>query len=148
MLTRKDLELCAAFAREAEDVRERIQRLRSLAESATSVMRDMPGGSALADKTGDGASSLADLERDAERRIEAYLGHVGAVEAEIEKLGDPQHRMLLRMRYVDGLTWDEVAEHVRYSRSQSIRLHDDAMIALGIECDAKDGTEWNGRPVI
>ena len=132
-ITRKDLDICASLVREAQDIKERMQRLRSLAESTTAPFRDMPGGAVLSDKTGNGAIALADLEADARRRIQSYFEHAGEVDKAIGELADPNQRIILRLRYVDGLTWREVSEKANYEERQCRRIHGDALSALGVE---------------
>ena len=57
-----------------------------------------------------------------------------AIEDAIEAL-DPTARMLMRYRYLDGLTWEEVCVQMSYSWAQTHRIHGAALRKL------KDGIE-------
>ena len=56
-----------------------------------------------------------------------------AVEKAIEGL-EPQERTLLRLRYLDGLTWEEICVKESYSWAQVHRYHAEALKKLkGVE---------------
>lgn len=55
-----------------------------------------------------------------------------AVETAIEAL-DPTSRMLLRHRYIDGLTWEEVCVQLSYSWRQIHNIHGRALEKLKTE---------------
>ena len=52
-----------------------------------------------------------------------------AIEQAIETL-DGVKRQLLRYRYIDGLTWEEVCIRMNYSWRQTHRLHGEALLEL------------------
>lgn len=45
------------------------------------------------------------------------------IENSIEVVEDPTQRTLLRLRYIDGLTWEEVAEKIGFSYQWTCTLH-------------------------
>ncbi len=53
---------------------------------------------------------------------------------EIEKLlgevRNSNYRLLLELRYLHGLTWEQIAERMRYSRRHIIRLHGSALLQM------------------
>lgn len=49
----------------------------------------------------------------------------------IGKLEDWRHREILTYRYINGYTWEQVADAVYITRRHATRLHGDALIALG-----------------
>ena len=49
------------------------------------------------------------------------------IEDGIEKLEDPLHRVLMRMRYVEGRSWEFIAVEMSYGWAQVHRLHSIAL---------------------
>lgn len=58
------------------------------------------------------------------------------IEAEIESVKEPKLRTLLRMRYICGKTFEQIAVDMNYSWRQTVRLHGAALLAVKdvIEC--------------
>ena len=123
-------------AAEREELRlsEELERWRSRAESATARYGADTGGG------GDGRS----LEHAAEHitHLAAQLEHqrIGLVRlrreigAAIDAVPDARHRELLRLRYIDGRTWEQVAQRMGYEDMRWIyRLHGYALSALSID---------------
>jgi len=49
------------------------------------------------------------------------------IEDAIEELDDPIHRLLMRMRYVEGHTWELIAVELSYSWQHVHKIHADAL---------------------
>ncbi len=71
----------------------------------------------------------ADMEALYSWKRAALLGEQEAIELSIEPLPIPD-RQILRARYIEGLTWEEVCVIVGYSWQQTHRLHARALLAL------------------
>ena len=70
---------------------------------------------------------------DLQERYRAKIEELAARQLEVEKAIDallPPHRMLLRYRYIDGLTWEQVSDRIHYSWRQTHRLHREALQML------------------
>lgn len=83
--------------------------------------------------TGSGMEALADKHMELQQRYEAKLVELATEQLEIERAIetlDPTARMLLRYRYIDGLTWEEVCVRLCYSWRQTHRLHSQALEKL------------------
>lgn len=52
------------------------------------------------------------------------------IEDMIDSLGDFDQKTVLRLRYIDGLTWDEVAIHANWSQRTVRRIHGRALEEL------------------
>jgi DNA-directed RNA polymerase specialized sigma24 family protein len=52
------------------------------------------------------------------------------IETAIESLTDPTERNLMRLRYIDGLTWEMVCVEIGYEWSQTHRKHASALERL------------------
>jgi DNA-directed RNA polymerase specialized sigma24 family protein len=113
-LTEEDLRLCAALGREAENLRESLQRLRAMAEDMRPHADGMPRGGGPGDPVGQAVADLDALRARWQKTIAAYTRHVRLVEAAIQALPDPDVRSVLRLRFLDGLTWDQIAERTHF----------------------------------
>ena len=131
-LTYEDLRNCARLAKALEDSTERIQRLRSMLERTTTRARETPGAGAFADRMAESIARLDEWETECIYRSDAYLEHAFLVDQEIERLEDDRHRRVLRLRYLDGLLWEEIAEKMHYSIQWCKHLHDTALEKLGV----------------
>lgn len=47
--------------------------------------------------------------------------------SQINRLRSPLHIQILKMRYLDFLGWEEIAEQTKYSTRQVYRLHENAL---------------------
>ncbi|WMJ84550.1 hypothetical protein ACS3UN_06630 [Oscillospiraceae bacterium LTW-04] len=56
-----------------------------------------------------------------------------SIQAAIDTVEDGWLRNLLEYRYIDSLSWDDVAEMMNYDRRWTITLHGAALIAMGIK---------------
>ena len=70
---------------------------------------------------------IVDLNRELNRQIERYLKLRQKIANSIDTVGDPILRLLLEYRYLNGDTWEKVAERMNYSRMQVGRLHERAL---------------------
>lgn len=135
-LTYEDLRICHSLVREARDLQERIDRLRSLAEWCASQASPGGGrgGNLPGDRVANMTANLIDMEAEGQRRIEAYMSHAQAVDAAIsEGVTDSMQRTILRLRYLDGLSWEEVSEKTHYHVRWCKELHSRGLKNLGIE---------------
>lgn len=90
------------------------------AEKVKSSPRDpMPAYIAEAEEIDELIRSLKDMLRDAENEILSAITVLDTTEA-----------MIIRLRYVDGLSWEKVAREVNYSRAHTFRLYRDIIVKL------------------
>ena len=50
----------------------------------------------------------------------------------IDSLSDPKLRELLRLRHIEGMTWEAISEYMNYSYMQINRLHNKALTELNM----------------
>lgn len=55
------------------------------------------------------------------------------IEAAIDALPDGRQRLLLRLRYIDGRTWEQIAVRMALDYRWVLRLHGRALEQLAIE---------------
>ncbi len=110
-ITLEDLKLCYALMRKAEDLDERIRRTRSLLTgSSRSTWGETRAGKGFADRISASLARIDEWEAEMRALMENYLTHVRVVDAAIDALPDLNQQRILRMRYIDALTWERISE--------------------------------------
>ncbi len=103
-----------------------IQRLRQDKMFPSMVNDGMPHGGSQTD--------LSDYIVALEQQIEALkkerlskITHYGEVEEKIKKMKNEEEQMVLRLRYIRGLKWEEVALEMGYGWTHIHRIHASAL---------------------
>lgn len=66
------------------------------------------------------ASHCAELGREAQAAKEE-------IEKVVDSLEEPSYRRVLRLKYIDGMTYQQIADHLHYSKRQIHRIHGRAL---------------------
>lgn len=113
-------------AKREQDILEEIRKLR-MDKMFPSVVNDgMPKGSSQSDLSGY-AATLDDLiEKLKKERLEK-IQHLRKIEDQIGKMQDEDEKRVLRLRYIRGLKWEEVAMEMNYRWTQMHRIHGKAL---------------------
>ena len=126
-MTKQELLRYRALAVELEQMRETIERLdQSISGVRASVLTGMPKGGRRSG-TAERVAKLVDLREMYAKKWEALLDEMRRIEAAVEMLSDPVERALVRYKYIDGKTWDEVCEAIHYELRQTHRIHTRAL---------------------
>ena len=118
---------------ESSRLEQEITRWYSKAEKMTTAVKLIPSG---------GAAGRS-LENSIEA-IDALAGRLGdkrretvrlrrEIEDVIAAVPDGRLRMLLRYRYIDGMTWTHIERQMGYERTQIWRLHGRALESINME---------------
>lgn len=128
-----------AILLEYQAIERRINRLldekRGWMEKATAVnpvLSDMPKGGGT-DKIQNAVCRIADIEADINREIDRQIDLRERIETAICAIPDGRLRDLMRYRYIDGLTWEQIAVTMRLDYRWVLRLHGRALSELTIE---------------
>lgn len=105
----------------AEKLAEEIERLRCKAESRT-WPDGMPHTNYSEDRLSGIVAKIVDLSKLLEGKQESLIYRRKQIEAVIDQL-EPGEQTLIRLKYVHGLSWDQVANELNYSVRQVTRLH-------------------------
>ena len=113
-------------AKREQDILEEIRKLR-MDKMFPSIVNDgMPKGSSQSDLSGY-AATLDDLiEKLKKERLEK-IQHLRNIENQISKMQDEDEKRVLRMRYIKGLKWEEVAVEMGRSWQHIHRIHSKAL---------------------
>ena len=131
-LTLQDLEICYSLAREAREIRERMEVLRGMAERCTPAYGLTPRAVGFSDRVADSVAEMEDYFAGREAVAARYLRHVRMVELAIGTLADSEERRVMRLWYLDGLTPTEIMVRMYLSRASVYRRRDTALARLGV----------------
>ena len=97
------------LVREIEHLVEELERIRSARERMTPILSDAPKGS-FGDGTmlETGTEKMIQIEERIAGQIIQLTKHRSAIESLLSLLESPKERTLLRMKYIDGMTWEEI----------------------------------------
>lgn len=114
------------------EINAKLEQKRQLFELAASVAPSAThGGSGnVSDKVGRTAAKLLDLEREINADIDRLVDLRREIEAVIAGVPDERLRTLLELRYINGVTFERIAEHLDLSAVQIWRLHKIALEAV------------------
>ena len=114
-------------------IERRIKRLQAekqgWMEKATAVnpvLSDMPKGGGT-DKIQNAVCRIADIEQQINREIDRQIDLRERIETAICAIPDGRLRDLMRYRYIDGLTWEQIAVTMNFSYQWVCKLHGDAL---------------------
>lgn len=107
------------------EINAKLEQKQQLFELATSVAPSTTHGASgnVSDKVGRTVAKLLDLEREINADIDRLVDLRRDIEEVIAGIPDERLRMLLELRYVNGLTFEEISRRMDYSFSQIRRLH-------------------------
>ena len=125
-MTQKDLLACREIRGEIETIKERIDRLRSQAERMSRPLSLAPGGGQADDALAVYAARLDELERQLAEKVIGLEKQLQACEDWICTLPVQQSKVM-RLRYIEGLRWRQVARRAHYTVRHCTRIH---MVAL------------------
>lgn len=108
-----------------------LERLQDKAERMTSFIMDMPRGGVSED-----LSDIVAKKMELEERVKELLLAAMETRAEIENviklISNPEYRAILRYKYIENMTFEEIAEKTMYSNRNIYYIHDKAVKSLVI----------------
>lgn len=117
--------------RREQEILDEIQRLRA-DKMFPSVCNDgMPRGSSqtdLSDYMAEIDAAIEDLKKERLKKIKIYR----EIEMRIRCMKDEDEQEVLRMRYIKGMKWEDIAEKMNYSYSGTLKLHGRALTDIEI----------------
>lgn len=129
-MTEDDLKIYIIIKREVEQIREMMDEIEAkLYHPKIQRLTGMPVNAS----DGNRQEDLIIKHIDLQNMYKAKILELSARQLEVEKAIDklrPPYRMLLRYRYIDGLTWDQVSEKMHYSLRNVHRMRKEAVRML------------------
>lgn len=104
----------------------------SKATKVTQTISDMPRGSNGEDSRMNAVHKMIEAEDEATKKIDKYVDLGREIRKCIETVKESDLRLLLEYRYLDGLTFEEVAVKMNYSWRWVYKLHKKALSKMDI----------------
>lgn len=135
-MTKNDLKRHKELRRERDHLIKLISELESIMYGPKAInYSGMPHGGS--DNTGGPTADLAtrhiELQNKYTEKIQQLNDSLLAIEQAIEIL-PPRERQLIRLYYIQGLTWERVCIEMSYEWAQVHRIHASALETLAREC--------------
>lgn len=125
-MNKKELMYLMTEYRSIGSIERRIAALRDTLERTTVQLNGMPHGSEGADKMSAMVADIVDLmSKLDERRVKCEQG-MQDVERVFDTLPDQQRRVM-RLRYIDGMSWKKIAKETHYDISYLVRIQQAAL---------------------
>ncbi|MCH5279551.1 MAG: hypothetical protein J1E60_07145 [Christensenellaceae bacterium] len=123
-MTKKQLQRYRGLVSEREDIKALISELETeYASLRPSKLDGLPKG------TNTSSDRMADILIRRDELLSMYRGKIESIAAELRAIEnaidglEPTERRLMRYRYIDGLSWEEVATRMAYSTQRTYQLH-------------------------
>lgn len=108
-MTKKELSQLYWLNREIEEQQRRLEELESLATSCTQHITGMPKTPVVIDKLSKYVAEIIDLKGLIDLNIKKCFYELNRLNRYIESVEDSQMRMILSLRYINGLSWQQIA---------------------------------------
>jgi hypothetical protein len=109
LMTKQELSQLYYLNREIEQLKNRIVELECVATSTSSRITGMPHASGISDKVGRYAAEIADLKELLDLNLKKCFYELNRLNRYIESIENSEMRMILSLRYINGLSWQQVA---------------------------------------
>ena len=120
-MTKQELNYFVTEYCSIDSIERLIQALRETLERTTTQLNGMPHGSDGADKMASMISDIVDLmQKLDERRIRCAVG-MQKVDEAFDRLPDQQRRVM-RLRYIDGMSWNRIKKVTHYEIAHLMRI--------------------------
>lgn len=111
-----------ALQKEIKELQQERERLEAGMLGAVRFDR-LPGGGGVSDPAGELASKLAELDALLAGRTALLIERRTDIENAISSLPDSRSRRLIRLRYICGKSWEDVARELGYEKRWVLVLH-------------------------
>ncbi len=108
-MTKKELSQLYYLNREIEEQQRRLRELECLATSCTAQITGMPRSSGISEKLAKYATEIADLKALLDLNLKKCFYELNRLNRYIESVDDSQMRLILSLRYINGLSWRQIA---------------------------------------
>ena len=137
-LTKKELSELYWLNREIEEEQRKLDELEAAATNCTAKITGLPHVAGTHDKIGDLSILIAEQRELIKSKIERSKKEYERLNSYIESVSNSQMRMILSLRYVNGLSWKQIADNIGVGNTaDAIRKKHDRFLKLSV-LSAKD----------
>jgi len=108
-MTKKELSQLYWLNREIDEQQRRLDELECLATSCTSHITGMPRSTGVTDRLSKYVAEIVDLKGLIDLNIKKCFYELNRLNRYIETIEDSQMRMIISLRYINGLNWVQIA---------------------------------------
>jgi len=108
-MTKKELSQLYYLNREIEEQQRRLAELEVVATSCTASITGMPKTNGISDKLANYVVEIADLKAILDLNLKKCFYELNRLNRYINSVDDSEMRMILSLRYINGLTWLQIA---------------------------------------
>lgn len=111
-----------------------IDRLRELAECLSSPKLGERVTSSKGNTSMQTVDKIVDLQAEIDKEIAELVELITEIHAKIEQLSDTTEKAVLTERYINGRSWEEIAEIINYSERNTKYIHGRALKNFALFC--------------
>ncbi|MDD3881719.1 MAG: hypothetical protein PHI27_05655 [Eubacteriales bacterium] len=142
-MNKRELSQLYYLNREIEEQQRRLQELEALATSCTSHITGMPKAQGVVDRLAGYVAEIADLRSLIDLNIKKCFFELNRLNRYINGIEDSQMRLILSLRYINGLSWQQIAFSIgEYDEQYPRRKHNAFLRTQVDENDERKGVDW------
>lgn len=123
--------------KEQKDIEEEIEQLRIDRICPSREIDGMPHGSRTSAGLEDYAAEVDILLHELYKILVDKIKKRKEITAAIDQLEKEEQRMVLRLRYIHRMEWDDICTEIRYEKTRTFEIHGDALKNLQIPKSAE-----------
>lgn len=133
MTTKEYLRQYLTAYNEAQRIGSDIARLRIRYAYPSAIQySDMPKGSGSERDLSDYMVKVEELQEQLNRKLDECIRIEIQIRTDIDRMEDDRERDLLRLRYIDGMTWEMIAERMGCAVRHVHRIHGRALAHMSL----------------
>ncbi len=111
-MTKKELSQLYYLKKEIKEQQKRLSELEALATSCTAKITGLPNGNGVSDKIANYATEIADLKSLLDLNLQKCFYELNRLDRFISSVNDSEMRIILTLRYSQGLSWQQIAQNM------------------------------------
>ena len=116
-MTQNELSQLYWLNKETAQLQKELLELRHRGINILPVLSDMPKGRGVSDKVSDYVAEVVILEEIIKLNIQKIFYERNKLERYIAEIPDSEVRLIMRLRHINGMTWDEIGAEVNQERT-------------------------------
>lgn len=111
-MTKKELSQLYYLRKEIKEQQRRLSELEALATSCNAKITGIPNGNGVSDKVANYAAQIADLKGLLDLNLKKCFYELNRLDRFISSVKDSEMRIILTLRYSQGLSWQQIAQNM------------------------------------
>lgn len=111
-MTKKELSQLYYLKKEIKEQQRRLKELEVLATNCTAKVTGLPNGNGVSDKIASYATEIADLKSLLDLNLKKCFYELNRLDRFISSVNDSEMRIILTLRYSQGLSWQQIAQNM------------------------------------